>query len=156
MRNGFGRIVSSFWILVIACSLSACVIGRVQRDRPLDPQVIAEIEPGVTTKAEILDLFGPPHEVEARELVAVGTPLEPFVSRRGDEAPVEKLLGSRYFRYTFARGNAFGVITILFNYAEFDQKNDTLVVFFDEHDVVEDFAFARDTDLLRRYGPFSR
>jgi hypothetical protein len=69
---------------------------------------------------------------------------------------VEKLLGARYFRYTFARGNAFGIITIVFNYAEFDQKNDTLLVFFDQNDVVEDFAFAKDTDLLRRYGPFSR
>jgi outer membrane protein assembly factor BamE (lipoprotein component of BamABCDE complex) len=142
--------------VLLACSLSACVIGRVQRDRPLDPELIAKIERGVTTKTQVLDLFGPPHEIEARELVAVGTPLEPFVSRRGEEAPVEKLLGARYFRYTFARGNAFGIITIVFNYAEFDQKNDTLLVFFDQNDVVEDFAFAKDTDLLRRYGPFSR
>jgi outer membrane protein assembly factor BamE (lipoprotein component of BamABCDE complex) len=133
--------------------LTGCVIGRVQRDRPVREELVATIERGVTTKAQILEMLGPPQEIEARELVAVGTPLEPFLSRRGEEPPVEDLLGARYFRYTFARGNAFAVILVLFNYAEFDQKNDTLLVFFDADDVVEDFAFAKDTELLRRYGP---
>lgn len=154
--SSLGRIVATSGGFLVACSLSGCVIGRVQRERPLDFEAIGKIQPGVTTKAQILDLFGPPQEIEARELVAVGTPIEPFVSRRGEKPPIEKLLGARYFRYTFERGNAFALIMVLFNYGEFDQKNDTLIVFFDGNDVVEDFAFAKDTDLLRKYGPFSR
>ncbi|MFI5398171.1 MAG: hypothetical protein ACHQ9S_21760 [Candidatus Binatia bacterium] len=136
--------------------LSGCVVGRVYRDRPLDEQKIATVQRGVTTKTEILQQFGTPQEIEARELVAIGVPFETFLSRRGEKAPVERLVGARYFRYTFSRGNAFGVILILFNYAEFDQKNDTLVIFFNGDNVVEDYAFEKDTPLLPRFGFWSR
>lgn len=140
----------------LALALSGCVIGRVYRDHPLDEQKIAGIQRGVTTKAEILERFGPPQEIDARELVAIGVPFEPFLSRRGDKPPVERPVAARYFRYTFSRGNAFGIILILFNYAEFDQKNDNLVIFFDGDNKVEDFAFAKDTELLPRFGFWSR
>ena len=135
---------------------AGCVIGRVYRDHPLDAQQIAALQRGVTTKDEVLQHFGPPQEIDARELVAIGVPFEPFLSRRGDKPPVERLVAARYFRYTFSRGNAFGIILIVFNYAEFDQKNDTLVIFFDGDNKVEDYAFARDTDSLPRFGFWSR
>ena len=146
------------WLLC-ACALvtvPGCVIGRVYRDHPLDEQKIAAIERGVTTKAQILQQFGPPQEVEARELVAIGVPFEQFLSHRGDKPPVDSLVGARYFRYTYSRGNAFAIILILFNYGDFDQKNDSLVIFFNSQDVVEDFAYERDTDKLPRYGFWSR
>jgi hypothetical protein len=136
--------------------LGGCVIGRVYRDRPLDEGAILGIQRGVTTKSEILATFGPPQEIEARELVAIGTLFEPFVSRRGNAPPEEKILGARYFRYTYSRANASGMILLLFNYGEFDQKNDTLVIFFNDNDVVEDYAFAKDTERLPRFGPWSR
>lgn len=131
-------------------------MGRVYRDHPLDEQKIAGIQRGVTTKAEILQRFGPPQEIDARELTAIGIPFEPFFSRRGEKPPVERLVAARFFRYTYARGNAFAIITLLFNYAEFDQKNDTLLIFFDGDDKVEDFAFARDSEQLPRFGFWSR
>jgi hypothetical protein len=136
--------------------LSGCVVGRVYRDHPLDQQKIAAIERGVTTRKEILEQFGPPQEVEVRELVAVGVPIEQFLSRRGAKAPVETLVGARYFRYTFSRANVFGILLLLFNYAEFDQKNDTLVIFFNSDDIVEDYAVGTDTALLPRFGFWSR
>lgn len=141
---------------MLAVLLSACVVGRVYRDHPLDQQNIATIQRGVTTKTEILERFGPPQEVEARELVAVGVPFDQFLSRRGPKAPVESLVGARYFRYTFSRANVFGIFLLLFNYAEFDQKNDTLVIFFNTDDLVEDYAFGNDTKLLPRFGFWSR
>lgn len=136
--------------------LPGCVVGRVYRDHPLDEQKIATIQRGVTTKTQILQEFGPPQEIDARELVAIGVPFEQFLNRRGDKPPVESLVGARYFRYTFSRGNAFGFIAVLFNYAEFDQKNDTLVIFFNSNDVLEDYAYERDTPLLPRFGFWSR
>lgn len=144
-------------LIALACLASACVVGRTSRDHPLDEQAIASIERGVTTKHEILEMLGPPQEIDARELVAVSASLDPLVaSRRGEKPPVERLVSARWFRYTYARANAFGAILVLFNYAEFDQKNDSLVVFFDGDNRVEDFAYARDTVLLPRFGPFSR
>src|SRR5574337_831204 len=105
--------------VVLAFVLTGCVIGRVRRDHPLDEHAIAAIQRGVTTKAEILQRFGPPQEIDARELVAIGAPLEQFLSRRGERPPAEGLVGARFFRYTFSRANVFGIILLLFNYAEF-------------------------------------
>jgi len=140
----------------LALLLCGCVMGRVYREHPLDEQKIATIERGVTTKSEILDRFGPPQEIDARELTAIGVPFEPFLSRRGDKPPVERVVAARWFRYTYSRGNALAIILILFNYGEFDQKNDNLVIFFDGDNKVEDYAFGKDTPLLPRYGFWSR
>ncbi len=142
--------------LLAAPVISGCVMGRVYRDHPLDEQKIAAIQRGVTTKTEILQRFGPPQEIDARELTAIGVPFEQFLNRRGEKPPVESLVGARYFRYTYSRGNAFAIILVLFNYGDFDQKNDTLLVFFNNNDVVEDYAYERDTDKLPRFGFWSR
>jgi len=153
MRRRIGLLIAG---LLPAVCLSGCVMGRVYRDHPLDEVKIASIQRGQTSKQEILDLFGPPQEIDARELTAIGVPFEPFVSRRGEKPPVERLVAARYFRYTYTRANAMAVILILFNYGEFDQKSDNLVVFFDGDNKVEDFAFRRETDQLPRYGFWSR
>jgi len=153
MRQGIGLLVKG---LVPALLLSGCVMGRVYRDHPLDEVKIAGIQRGVTTKQEILDLFGPPQEIEGRELTAIGIPFEPFLSRRGDKPPIERIVATRFFRYTYTRANAMAIILILFNYGDFDQKSDNLVIFFDGDSKVEDFAFRRDTDQLPRYGFWSR
>ena len=136
--------------------LSACVMGRVYREHPLDEVKISAIQRGVTTKQDILDQFGPPQEIDAREVTAIGVPFEPFLSRRGDKPPVERVVAARYFRYTYTRANAMAIILILFNYGDFDQKSDNLVVFFDGDNKVEDFAYRKDTDQLPRYGFWSR
>jgi outer membrane protein assembly factor BamE (lipoprotein component of BamABCDE complex) len=153
MRNRIALLVAGLLAVVV---LPGCVIGRVYRDQPLDEGKIAAIQRGQTTKQEILDLFGPPQEIDAREITAIGVPFEPFISRRGDKPPVERIVAARYFRYTYTRANAMAIILILFNYGEFDQKSDNLVVFFDGDNKVEDFAFRRDTDQLPRYGFWSR
>jgi outer membrane protein assembly factor BamE (lipoprotein component of BamABCDE complex) len=153
MRSRTGLLVA---VLLPAMLLAGCVMGRVYRDHPLDEVKIATIQRGQTTKQEILDLFGPPQEIDARELTAIGVPFEPFISRRGEKPPVERIVAARYFRYTYTRANAMAIILILFNYGEFDQKSDNLIVFFDGDNKVEDFAFSRDTDQLPRYGFWSR
>ena len=150
------RRVTLLLLSVLPGLLSGCVVGRVYRDHPLDERKIAGLQRGVTTKEQVLQQFGPPQEIEARELVAVGVPFEQFLNRRGEKLPVDSLVGARYFRYTFSRSNAFGIILVLFNYVDFDQKNDSLVIFFDMNNVVQDYAFAKDTELLPRFGFWSR
>lgn len=145
-------LVGLLWLFV----LSGCVLGRVYRDHPLDEQKIAAIQPGVTTKAQVLSEFGPPQEIDQRELVIVGGGVDAAVSGSKPRPQAENLVGARYFRYTYSRANGFGIVLILFNYLEFDQKNDSLVVFFDGKDVVENVAYERDTDKLPRFGFWSR
>ncbi len=136
--------------------LSGCAMARVYRDHPIDEQQIAAIQRGVTTKHEILDRFGPPQEIDARELTAVGVSLEAVIPRPGEKPPTERIIGSRYFRYTYERGNGLAMVLILFNYFEYDQKNDDLLIFFNGDDKVEDFAFRKGTDELPRFGFWSR
>lgn len=141
---------------MLVLATSGCVMARTYRDKPLDEQKIAGIQRGVTTKADILTLLGPPQEIDARELTAVGVTFDQALPRPGEKPPTERLVTARWFRYTYERGNGMAMIFILFNYLDFDQKNDSLVIFFDGDDKVEDFAFAKDTRLLPRYGFWSR
>ncbi len=143
-------------MLWLGASLCGCVIGRTYREHPLDEQKIAAIQRGVTTKTQILQSFGPPQEIDQRELVIVGGGVDEAVTGRKPRPQAENLVGARYFRYTYARANAFGIILLLFNYLDFDQKNDSLVIFFDDKDVVQDVAYERDTDKLPRFGFWSR
>lgn len=140
----------------LALAFSGCVMARTYRDHPLDEQKIATIQRGVTTKNDILQLLGPPQEIDARELTAVGVGLEQVLPRPGEKPPVERIVAARWFRYTYERGNGLGMILVLFNYFEFDQKNDSLVIFFDGDNKVEDFAFRKDTEQLPRFGFWSR
>ncbi len=151
-----GRVIAAAVVLLSGAGLSGCIMGRVYRDEPLDEQKIAAIARGVTTKQEILSEFGPPQEIEGRELVAIGGPVEAFLTRRGERAPVERIVAARFFRYTYARANALAVVLLLFNYGEFDQKTDNLVIFFDGDNRVEDYAYAKRTDQLPRFGFLSR
>lgn len=141
---------------VIALACAGCGIARTYRDHPLDEQKIAAIRRGVTTKADILRMFGPPQEIDARELTAVGVSFARVLPRPGEKPPLERIVAARWFRYSYERGNGMFIILLLFNYFDFDQKNDSLVIFFDGDNKVEDFAFRKDTDQLPRFGFWSR
>ncbi|HVN83600.1 MAG TPA: hypothetical protein VMW17_02025 [Candidatus Binatia bacterium] len=136
--------------------IAGCAVARVYRDHPIDEHQIATLQRGVTTKQEVLERFGPPQEIDAREITAVGVSFESVMPRPGQKPPTERVVAARYFRYTYERGNGLAIILVLFNYFDFDQKNDSLVIFFDGDDKVEDFAFDRGTDRLPRYGFWSR
>lgn len=140
--------------LVLLCTLTlpACFIVRGQQDRPIDQVKVPTIQRGVTTKNQILEMFGPPQAIDGREIVAAGD----LLGFPGDHRRVEQLVSARYFRYSFYRANGWAVITLVFNYVDADIKSDSLVIFFDGNDVVQDYAYANDTRLLPAFGPLSR
>lgn len=49
--------------LVLALVLPSCWIARTQTNLPADPVVLATLEPGTTTAAEVVSLLGAPTEV---------------------------------------------------------------------------------------------
>src|ERR1035437_1401536 len=147
---------SALGLTGVAMLVSGCVMARTYRDHPIDEQQMATIQRGVTTKNDILGLLGPPQEIDARELTAVGVPFEQILPRPGEKPPLERIVAARWFRYTYERGNGMAMILLLFNYFDFDQKNDSLVIFFDGDNKVEDFAFRKDTERLPRFGFWSR
>src|SRR5262245_60524867 len=140
-----------FLALVVAL-LPACFMVRGHLDKPIDDTKVPLLERGVTTKQQVLDMFGPPQAIDGREIVNLGDEF----GLPGDNRKVEQLVAARYFRYSYQRANGWAVITFVFNYVDADIKADTLIIFFNGDDKVEDYAFAKDTDLLPRFGPFSR
>ena len=52
----------ALFLLVSVClsAGSGCVIGRHYDGRQIDPAIVDQIQIGVTTKQEVLDLLGPP------------------------------------------------------------------------------------------------
>lgn len=145
---------SRLWLLTLLCTtlLPACFIVRGHQDRPIDRDKIPVIQRGVTTKQQVLEMFGPPQGIDGREIVASGD----LFGLPGDHRRVEQLVSARYFRYTYYRANGWALITFVFNYVDADVKADNLIIFFDGNDVVDDYAFADDTKLLPALGPFSR
>jgi hypothetical protein len=138
--------------LLCMLALPACFIVRGHQDRPIDQAKVPTIQRGVTTKNQILEMFGPPQSIDGREIVAAGD----LLGVPGDHRRVEQLVSARYFRYSYYRANGWAVITLVFNYVDADIKSDSLVIFFDGNDVVQDYAFANDTELLPTLGPLSR
>lgn len=117
---------------------SGCVLARYHEGNRLPTERVERIEPGVTTKAQILDWFGPPQNYGEDSLIermiVDGAPPE------GSWAP-ERL--QNVLAYEFHEGRARGVLLFLFNYMELRVHSDRLVVFFDEEDVVRYFGVER-------------
>ncbi len=149
-RGGVSVVIIGAAVLV----QSGCVVGRGYRDHPLDEQKIATIQRHVTTSVQILERFGPPQDLAIQEIPALG-PVEALLNRR-EGSLGQGATGARAFRYSYSRSNMFVIFLVLFNYLDFDQKNDTLVIFFDKNEVVKDYAFVKDTKVLPRFGFWSR
>src|SRR5688500_5606974 len=84
------------WRLALALALltaPGCVLGRVRDEVPLDAAKVDRIVPGVTTKAQVVELLGAPTYVNDRiGLRVVGQPEE---SNEGNIGPfVDELVRS--------------------------------------------------------------
>jgi hypothetical protein len=103
----------------------------------LDPAVVARIEPGVTTKAEVLALLGPPEEFLRSEVLG---------SLADEETRIAGAisLGNRAqeaFTYQHDRVDARGTMLVVYNRVRGGVESDILVIFFDENDRVREFGF---------------
>jgi hypothetical protein len=102
----------------------------------LDPEVIARIVPGRTTKGEVLELLGPPEEFLRSEVVG----------SLGDETTRISgavALGNRArdaFTYQRDELSARGSILLLYNRVRSEIVSDLLVVFFDGEDRVREVS----------------
>lgn len=80
-----------------------------------DPSVLASFEVGRTTRQEVLTALGPPSQV-----IAVGEETALY--------------------YLFERTEGQGVILLLYNRFDRTTRYDRAVFFFDDHDLLQDFA----------------
>ncbi len=130
--------------IVLIFLLTGCVVGRYYEGSQISPDQIKAIQPGVTTKEEIIRWFGPPQNYISptifneilRELDVTREPLTHY--------PFANIL-----TYQYNRGNIHAIVLILFNYVEAKVKSDHLVIFLDENDRVQYYGFRKGTDELR-------
>jgi hypothetical protein len=103
----------------------------------LDPEVVARIVPGETTKSEVLALLGPPEEYLRSEVL----------ESLGDEhtrVAGAVALGNRAqdaFTYKYDDFSGSGNVFLLYNRFSGRVESDLLVVFFDREDRVREIAF---------------
>jgi hypothetical protein len=144
MKEPLRLAVKRIGILSLSFLLLSCVIGRYYEGPQLSQEKIKEIQPGVTTKEEIITWFGPPQNYMSptffnevmREMEVTGDPLANY--------PFANILS-----YQYNRGNVRAIILILFNYVEAKANSDHLVIFLDDNDRVMYYGFHKGTEELR-------
>ncbi len=91
--------------------LAGCYFGKTKEESPWDAQLVAKIEVGKTTKAQVLQLLGPPKQVV-------------------------RLLESEAYMYTHTIQKDTGTYLILFNMRRQDTQFDAITVIINRQDVV--------------------
>jgi hypothetical protein len=119
--------------------LLACALGTQRFGQAIDPRGIAQLEIGVSTKADVLRLFGPPTAHSRLPVVPAPDSAEP--ERAAQPEP-----DSGVFVYEYREDRETFFTVLLFTRFRREVLADRLMVFFDAADVVRYVAFAKQTD----------
>lgn len=132
-----GQMNSSKIFILVALLMNlvcSCTIGRIYMGSEIRNDPKEKIKIGTTTKAEILETFGPPERIQ--------------MQYDGD-----------IFVYAYLRKNSskltltepyFTKLTI-FQYTRTQQKNDSLVILFGKDGVVKNYGFNKGTTELTTF-----
>jgi outer membrane protein assembly factor BamE (lipoprotein component of BamABCDE complex) len=128
-QKNYGRmLILTILLMILTCS---CTIGRVYMGSEIKYDPKDKINIGSTAKSEILDIFGPPDQIQRQY--------------DGD-----------IFIYAYLRKNS-SKLTIgepyltkltFFVYTRIQQKKDSLVILFDKDGKVKNYGFQRGTSEL--------
>ena len=91
--------------------LGGCYFGKKIEDHPWPPEAVAKIEVGKTTKAQVLQLLGPPKEII-------------------------RLLESEAYMYTHSVEKSTGTFLLLVNLSRNDRQFDAITIVINRQDVV--------------------
>ena len=123
----------------LGCALLAgCALGTQRFGRAIDAERIASLEVGVSSKADVLRLFGPPTATSRLPVVAPAQSPAQGLETPGEPDPEVFVYEYREDRETF-------FTAILYTRFRRDVLADRLMVFFDASDVVRYVAFAQET-----------
>lgn len=119
-------------IVILVIVTGGCVsVSRQYEGARLPVADIEHVEVGVTTRQDILDVFGPPLILQKRDFEGLVSALG--TSFQGENLTVQldpKLL-NEVFIYEYRRVNRWSLILVLFNYFSSVDKSDRLMFFFD-------------------------
>jgi len=125
-------------LLLAALALPGCLFvgARGAAGARLPAGIEARLQPGITTRAEVLALLGPPTEFKRPELSSALVDDELRVS--GALAVARR--AENVYTWQYDRLDARGSVLLLWNGLALRTASDLLVVFFDERDRVADVA----------------
>jgi len=118
-------------IALLSCLLAGCAIGRGAVNEPLHEAPVDQLVPGKTTALETVELLGAPVDV-----VQLG--------RR-----------SAYL-YRHTRETTTGIVLILFNMLNQDERQDRIWVFFDEDGTLTHVGSTFEANRTRVATPFQK
>jgi outer membrane protein assembly factor BamE (lipoprotein component of BamABCDE complex) len=125
--------------VALAVALPGCILGRVRDEVPLDPDKVAKIKAGQSTKKDVVELLGAPTYVNDRLGLRLlsphnglqgGATVGPLV----DELVRSPLDHSYTYEYTDTKSASLYLLVVSFTNQE--TKRDRVVIFFDEKGVV--------------------
>lgn len=138
------RLAAALLLSCFAFGSTGCLMLNVMGGNEVSEELVTQIQPGVTTRAEILDWFGSP--------AAYTDPSGLRILFEAAEVLPEDVLTFPYadvLVYQLTRAKVRGVIIpLFFYYANARGASDRLVVFFDERDRVMYYGYRRGTDAL--------
>lgn len=125
-------------VLVLATLvLPGCILGRVRDEVPLDPDKVAKIVPGQSTKKDVVELLGAPTYVNDRIGLRLLGKAAPGAGNTGpliDELIHSPLDHSYTYEYTDTK--SFALYLLIVSFTNQETKRDKVVVFFDEKGTV--------------------
>ncbi len=131
------------WLCAALLALPGCVSISVSAalGPRLSPQLLDLVVPGETTRAQVLEVLGPPEEYLRHE----------FLDSLGDDATRVSgavRIGNRaqdVFTWQHDRFDARGRWWLLYLWIDTNVESDILMITFDERDMVREVAFRRAT-----------
>jgi hypothetical protein len=128
---------------VLALALTGCITGRYTEGNPIAWRAVESLQPGETTKTEVLARCGAPLNFSSPIALAE------FLESQGLEAPAD----SRYpfsdvFAYQMNYGKLRGFTVILYTRLQISIVSDLVVVFFDERGIVSHVGVRRADRML--------
>ena len=130
------------WMVAAACLLQGCAVGYQTQGRIIDARAVALVEIGRSTKQDVLNLFGPPTQLSR----AVG--VDEAGLFESDEPTWIYDTKEDVYRYEYIEHNETFFSIILYSYWDRESLADTLLVIFDEQEVVKHVAFSKETDAV--------
>lgn len=131
-------------VWLVSLTLVGCAIGRYYGGSRIPEDRIKDIQPGVMTRQEILDWFGPPQNYLSPTLLN-----QILREYEVTQEPLSSYPFANILSYQFDRGNFKLLLLILFNYIEAEVKSVQLVIFFDENERVKHYGFHKGTAVLQ-------
>jgi hypothetical protein len=121
-----------------AAVVFGCVVGRYEEGTAIDWSRIEAIQPGVTTRREILEWFGAP------ENFTNASALSEFLREQGlSPETTASYPYSDILAYQFHHGRMRALFLLLYNRVNVTIESDLLVVFLDSEGVVQHVGYRR-------------